>query len=73
MLSDRLVIKNSIIVQQSENNFIVPKIMKESVGLNPLVTIFLIAMGGSLAGVIGAIIAVPLYLTASVFYQVLKK
>ncbi len=62
-----------IIIQQAENNFIVPKIMKESVGLNPLVTIFLIAMGGTLAGVVGAIIAVPLYLTASVFYQVLKK
>jgi len=26
-----------------------------------------------LAGVIGAIIAIPLFLTASVFYQVLKK
>jgi predicted PurR-regulated permease PerM len=62
-----------IIIQQLENNFIVPKIMKESVGLNPIVTIFLIAIGGSLAGVVGAIIAVPLYLTASVFYQVLKK
>lgn len=62
-----------IIVQQMENNFIVPKVMKESVGLNPLVTIFLIATGGTLAGVVGAIIAVPLYLTAAVFYQVLKK
>lgn len=61
-----------IIIQQAENNFIVPKIMKESVGLNPIVTIFLIAIGGSLAGVVGAIIAIPLYLTASVFYQVLK-
>lgn len=59
------------IVQQLENNFIVPKIMKDSVGLNPLVTIFLIATGGTLAGVVGAIIAIPLFLTASVFYQVL--
>ena len=62
-----------IVVQQLENNFIVPKIMKDNLGLNPLVTIFLIAIGGSLAGVIGAIIAIPLFLTASVFYQVLKK
>lgn len=61
------------IIQQLENNFIVPKIMRDSVGLNPLVTIFLIATGASLAGVVGAIIAVPLYLTATVFYQVLKK
>lgn len=62
-----------VVVQQLENNFIVPKIMKDNLGLNPLVTIFLIAIGGSLAGIIGAIIAVPLFLTASVFYQVLKK
>ena len=62
-----------VIVQQLENNFIVPKIMKDNLGINPLVTIFLIAIGGSLAGVIGAIIAIPLFLTASVFYQVLKK
>lgn len=60
-----------VTVQQLENNFIVPKVMKDSVGLNPLVTIFLIATGGTLAGVIGAIIAIPLFLTASVFYQVL--
>lgn len=62
-----------IVVQQAENNFIVPKVMQESVGLNPLVTIFLIAIGGTLAGIIGAIIAVPLFLTISVFYKVLKK
>ncbi len=62
-----------VVVQQLENNFIVPKIMKENLGLNPLVTIFLIATGGSLMGVVGAIIAIPLFLTASVFYQVLKK
>jgi len=62
-----------VIVQQLENNFIVPKIMKDNLGINPLVTIFLIAIGGSLAGVIGAIIAIPLFLTASIFYQVLKK
>jgi len=62
-----------LVVQQLENNIIVPKVMKDNLGLNPLVTIFLIAVGGSLAGVIGAIIAIPLFLTASVFYEVLKK
>lgn len=68
-----LAILWGIIVQQLENNFIVPKVMQENLGLNPIVTIFLIATGGTLGGVIGAIIAVPLYLTMSVFYQVLKK
>jgi len=62
-----------IVVQQLENNFIVPKIMKDNLGINPLVTISLIAIGSSLAGIVGAIIAVPLYLVISVFYEVLKK
>lgn len=62
-----------IIVQQLENNFIVPKIMKETVGINPLITILLIAAGAKLGGIIGAVIAVPLYLTAETIYRVLTK
>lgn len=52
-----------IIIQQLENNIIVPKIMKEAVGLNPLVTILAIAVGAKLAGVLGAVLAVPVFLT----------
>jgi predicted PurR-regulated permease PerM len=52
-----------ILVQQLENNFIVPKIMSKTVGLNPLVTIILIASGGKLAGIGGAVLAIPLFLT----------
>ena len=62
-----------IIVQQLENNFIVPKVMKEAIGINPLVTILLIASGAKLGGVIGAIIALPLYITAETIYLVLNK
>lgn len=52
-----------ILVQQLENNFIVPKIMNKTVGLNPLVTIILITSGGKLAGIGGAVLAIPLFLT----------
>lgn len=62
-----------IIVQQLENNFIVPKIMKETIGINPLITILLIASGARLGGVIGAIIALPLYITAETIYLALSK
>lgn len=62
-----------IIVQQLENNFIVPKIMKETVGINPLITILLIAAGAKLGGIIGALIAVPLYLTAETIYKTLSR
>jgi len=52
-----------ILVQQLENNFIVPKIMSKTVGLNPIVTIILIIAGGKLAGVGGALLAIPFFLT----------
>jgi predicted PurR-regulated permease PerM len=62
-----------IVIQQLENNFIVPKIMKETVGLNPLITILLIASGAKLGGVLGAIIAIPVFLTASTIIRVWRK
>jgi len=62
-----------IIVQQLENNFIVPKTMKETVGINPLITILLIASGAQLGGIIGAVIAVPLYLTAETIFKTLSE
>jgi len=51
-----------IIIQLFENNFLVPRVMKDTVGLNPLVTIFIIAVGLKIAGVVGAILAIPTYL-----------
>jgi predicted PurR-regulated permease PerM len=52
-----------IIVQQTENNIIVPLVMRKSVGLQPLLTILALMIGGRFAGVAGAILAVPLLLT----------
>jgi predicted PurR-regulated permease PerM len=53
----------SIIIQQLENNVIVPKIMKEATGTEPLVTILVLLVGFTLGGVAGAVLAMPLYLT----------
>lgn len=61
-----------IVIQQLENNFIVPKIMKETVGLNPLITILLIASGAKLGGIGGAILAVPVYLTFETIIKVVN-
>jgi len=61
------------IVQQLENNFIVPKVMKATVGLNPLMTILLIASGARLGGVAGAVLVIPAYLTVSTIVGVLTK
>jgi predicted PurR-regulated permease PerM len=51
-----------ILVQQLENHFIVPKIMKENVDVSPLVTILTILIGFKLGGVLGAFLSVPLYI-----------
>jgi len=47
------------IIQQLENNLIVPAVMSKAVGLNPLVTIIALMIGAKLAGIMGAILAVP--------------
>lgn len=52
-----------IIVQQLENNIVVPMVMKKSVGLSPVLTILALMIGGRFAGVTGAILAVPILLT----------
>lgn len=62
-----------ILVQQLENSLIVPKIMNKTIGLNPLVTIILIIAGGELAGVSGALLAIPLFLTAQSVIKGLSK
>lgn len=51
-----------IIVQQLENSVIVPYIMKKAVGLSPIVTLTTLLVGGKIGGVVGVILAIPLYL-----------
>lgn len=48
------------IIQQLENNLIVPQVMKRAVGLNPLIVILAVAIGGKLLGIAGALLAVPI-------------
>ena len=47
------------LVQQVENNLLVPKIQGDAVELHPAAVIFAIIIGGSLAGLLGAILALP--------------
>ncbi len=70
-LTGVLTIAAGTIIQQLENNIIVPKIMKQTVGLNPLITILLIATGAQLAGITGALLAVPLYLIIETIVKIL--
>lgn len=50
------------IIQQLENNLIVPLVMQKAVGLHPIVTLIALAIGGKLGGILGIILSVPLAL-----------
>lgn len=55
-----------IVVQQVENNFMVPMVMKQNIGLSPVITIILLLVGFRLAGVAGAALGIPLFLVGKV-------
>lgn len=56
------VIALYIIIQQIENNLLVPMVMKRSVGLPPVLTILALMIGGRFGGITGAVLAVPVLL-----------
>lgn len=56
-----------LVVQQLENNIIVPLVMKKTVGLNPIISIIAIAVGIKLGGVMGAILSIPVAVSIGVF------
>src|SRR4029453_19548935 len=62
-----------IAVQQIENNFLVPRIIGESVGVHPaILTVVLIAMG-QVYGLLGVILAAPLSAIARVLFVYLYR
>jgi predicted PurR-regulated permease PerM len=48
-----------ILVQQVENNLLVPKIQGDAVKLHPSAVMFALVIGGTLFGLLGAILALP--------------
>lgn len=51
-----------IVIQQLENNILTPRLMKVNAKVNPLVAISSILIGLKLGGVIGALLAIPIYI-----------
>lgn len=58
-----------VIVQAIEDIFLVPKIMKKATGLNPAIILLSLSIWGSLMGVIGMIIALPLTTLMKSYYK----
>jgi len=49
-----------LLVQQVENNLLVPKIQGDAVELHPSAVMFALIVGGAIAGLLGAILALPI-------------
>ncbi len=56
--------------QQVENHVLVPKVMSHQVGISPVLIILALLIGGSLLGLVGAILAVP---TAAILQVLLQE
>ncbi len=57
------------IIQLVENNILVPKVMEKTVGLNPIISISVLLIGFQLAGIVGAILSIPVATAISVFVK----
>ena len=62
-----------VIIQQLENNLIVPRVMKKNVDVNGLTSILCILVGGTLFGVAGALLAVPLFIVLRTIFETWRK
>jgi predicted PurR-regulated permease PerM len=54
------VIVATLIIQQMENSLLVPRVMSKTVGVNPFVSLLALFAFGSLFGITGALMAVPI-------------
>lgn len=54
-----IVVGVYVLIQQIENNFLVPRIMGQSLNLHPLFVLVGVVVGASFAGVLGAFLAAP--------------
>ena len=61
-----------ILQQQFENHVLVPKIMSRQVGISAVIIIVSLLIGGSLLGIVGAILAVPTAAVLQVLYEELS-
>ena len=58
-----------LVYQQVENYFLYPRIMQASVDVSPAATVVAVLVGGSLLGVLGALLAIPLAAALSLVLQ----
>lgn len=63
------VIFLSVLINQIEGHFLIPKINQKIIGINPVVSILALLLGARLAGVLGMLIAIPITATLTMFVE----
>lgn len=64
-----LVVGVYALIQQIETHFLIPRVLGRSLNLHPVVVLVVVILGGSLAGVLGVLIAAPMVATLRVLGQ----
>ena len=59
----------AIVYQQLENNLIQPQIQRRTVNVHPFLTIVAVLFGGTLLGVLGAIVAIPVAASLQILFR----
>ncbi len=62
-----------LIFPQLDGYFISPKVYGKTNNVNPLITIMVVSVGGTVAGMVGIIVALPCYLLVRTTYHFFKK
>jgi predicted PurR-regulated permease PerM len=64
-----IVLIFAVMLQQLEGAFLVPRVMRNAVGMTPLTVVLAVLVGGTVAGPLGAILAIPVGAAAQVLVQ----
>ena len=62
-----IVILLYVVIQQVENQVLVPRVMRKAVGINPIIVIVALLVGAKLGGLVGVLLSVPLVTIIQVF------
>jgi predicted PurR-regulated permease PerM len=62
----------NLVVQQIEGNVLYPVIMRRTIELHPVATLLVVGAGGVLAGIIGALVAVPIVAVVATVLPIMR-
>lgn len=61
-----------VVIQWAENNILAPRVLSVSIGMNPILILLSLIIGGGMFGVPGMVLSVPVVATAKVIFKHVK-